>query len=450
MIDAHAAGIEADSITAQIDQHRWSGYQILLLILVSLAILLDGFDNQSLGFALPAMLKEWGLSKQMLAPALAAAQVGIMIGAICGGVLGDRWGRKKALIISVLLFGAATLGIAFVHGVASLTILRLLAGIGLGSAFPNVAALASEFTPARRGSLAVVISIVCVPLGGALGGLLAAKILPLLGWRVLFTVAGILPLLLAAILAVALPESIRFLLLRGDQDEQVRRILRRMGIANIPTPQPQSSGPQPAPVQNGAIILSPAYRNDTLWLWISFFFCLTAVYTAFGWLPTLLTESGLSVATASQGLAVFNFGGVATALAGGWLIGRFGSRRTMICMAVGAVLSAIAVALFAPNLTSHTVLFVLLAVEGGFVNGVQTTLYALAAYIYPTKVRSTGVGSATGVGRLGAIGSSLLGAIVIGIGGVAGFHSAIASTMLIVLVALVMIKRHRPATASQV
>lgn len=299
------------------EDRAWSLSQKLLLALVSLAVLLDGFDNQALGFALPSLMKDWGVPKSALGGALAAAQFGMLIGAISGGMVGDRMGRKLALVSSVVLFGVATLMIGFAGSPAQLGALRFIAGLGLGAAFPNVAALATEFTPARHRSLAVIISIVCVPLGGVVGGMAASVVLPLMGWQALFVLAGGCTLALAAVLALVLPESVTFLLCSGASEARISSSLRRMGLGEgamtgMPSIEPAKEASLPL-----SAVLAPAWRKDTLLVWMSFFFSLMAVYSAFNWLPTLLSESGLSVAQAAQGLAAFNMGGVVAALMGG-------------------------------------------------------------------------------------------------------------------------------------
>ena len=425
-----------------IDDHAWSTSQKVLLGVVSLAILLDGFDNQALGFALPSLMKDWGVPKSALAGALAAAQLGMLIGAIGGGVLGDRKGRKLALIVSVVIFGAATLLISFAGSPVQLAVLRLIAGLGLGAAFPNAAALVTEFTPARHRSLAVVISIVCVPLGGALGGMGASVILPALGWQALFLLAGGCTLALAVVLALSIPESVAFLVCRGASEATIRRSLRRMGLDEPSAARvrsvPQSDDP-PLPL---TAVVAPKWRRDSLLLWSAFFFALISVYAAFNWLPTLLTESGLDVAQSARGLAAFNMGGVVVALMAGTAIGRFGSRLVMITMALVALGAAAVLAMLPPASVSLSAMYLLIAVEGGCVNGVQTSLYALASSIYPAPMRARGVGMATGVGRLGAIASAFFGAAVAGAWGLAGFHWAIAVAMSLVTGSLFLISRH--------
>ncbi|MBS0612265.1 MAG: MFS transporter [Proteobacteria bacterium] len=414
-------------VAALIDAAPWNLRQKLLLVAVGCAILLDGFDNQSLGLAAPAIIHEWGVSKETLAPILAVGQVGMMIGTAFGGLAGDRLGRKVALLSSVLIFALATALMSIVGSVQVLGVLRLAAGFGLGGALPNAAALVAEYTPARSRSFAVTATIVCVPLGGVLGGLIAATLLPVYGWRTLFAVAGLAPLLLAAILGLTLPESARFLLVRGADAGRVRRMLERDADHR----------------GHFLELLVPARRHDTLALWMAFAFCLLAIYAAFSWLPTMLAESGYGLSASSTGLMTFNLGGVIAALAGGWLIGRMGSKPPMLAMAaVGAAVGGAMFFWHPPAGTPVSAVLLPLALLGGCVNGVQTTLYALAAHLYPVSIRSTGVGAASSVGRIGAISSAVVGAAMLTALGPAGFYVLMTAAMLVTAAALLVLRQH--------
>ena len=441
-VSAPGAALGID-IAAFIDAAPWSLRQKLLLVAVGCCILLDGFDNQSLGLAAPAIIHDWHVSKEALAPILAIGQVGMMIGTALGGLAGDRVGRKMALLSSVLVFALATALMAVVGSVPALGALRRAAGLGLGGALPNAAALVAEYTPLRSRSFAVTATIVCVPLGGVFGGLIAAELLPLYGWRTLFAVAGLAPLLLCLVLAFALPESARFLLVRGAAHEHVRRMLARVGLslpADAALREPERDTDRGGHFRE---LLVPARRHDTLALWVAFAFCLVAIYGAFSWLPTMLAEVGYGLSASSRGLMAFNLGGVVAALAGGWLIGRLGSRPPMVAMALAG--AAIGGALYfwhpAAGASIGTVL-VSLALLGGCVNGVQTTMYALAAHLYPVSIRSTGVGAASSVGRIGAISSSFIGAALLSTLGPAGFYVLMTVAMLVTAGALLAIRGH--------
>src|SRR5215813_6231208 len=183
-----------------LDEGNWTGYQKLLIFGTALTIILDGVDNQLLGNAVPLLMKEWSLARGAFSTVLALSPFGMMIGGAVGGILGDRIGRRTALLLSVISFAVLTLAISTVNGLMMLGTLRFLAGLGLGGAMPNAAALSSEYVPRRQRPFAVTLTIVCIPLGGSLAGFVGAQVLPHFGWRGLFLVGGILPLVIAAVL----------------------------------------------------------------------------------------------------------------------------------------------------------------------------------------------------------------------------------------------------------
>ncbi|HXW05248.1 MAG TPA: MFS transporter [Vicinamibacterales bacterium] len=428
-----------------LDEGRWSRPQKFFVFLTALAIVFDGVDNQLLGAALPALMREWSLGRGAFAPALASGMIGMMIGGAIAGVVGDRVGRRLALIGSVLVFGVLTLAAAFVDSVAALGVLRFLAGLGLGGAMPNAAALASEFVPWRHRPFAVTLTIVCVPLGGTLAALLAGQVLPVLGWRMLFMVGGLLPLALAVLLWTALPESPRYLVRDRARWPELHRLLRRIGHpapehAEFADPAERSAARASLPA-----LFTPDLRGDTLALWGAFFSCLLAVYTAFNWVPAMMTGAGLDLSVASNGLAAFNLGGVAGAILGGLVIARIGSRPTMLAMTAGAIAGCVGLASMSITAgAAHLPIIVMLGLTGGLINAVQTTMYALATHVYPTSVRATGVGTAVAVGRSGGVLSTYTGAWALEAGGSSAFFGSIAAAMAIVFACLASIVRHVP------
>ena len=217
------------NVTALLDDSAWSTYQKLVTALAAIAIIFDGFDIQILGFAIPSLMREWQVPRSEFGPVLALGLAGMALGGALAGYCGDRFGRRAALIGCVVVFGLATIATAFVHGFFGLSLLRLITGMGTGGALPNVSALTAEFAPLRRRATAVKLTILCVPLGGMLGGVLAASVLPRFGWRGLYAIGGGLPLLLAIVLWTALPESPRFLARQPAQWSRLVRLLGRMG-----------------------------------------------------------------------------------------------------------------------------------------------------------------------------------------------------------------------------
>ena len=427
-----------------LDDGRWTPYQQRLVFLTALAIIFDGADNQLLGTAVPALMREWQLARAAFAPVLALGFLGMMIGGAAAGVAGDRIGRKTALVGSVLLFGAATAAAGAVSGIPGLAFTRFFAGVGLGGALPNAAALAAEFVPRRHRALAVTLTIVCVPLGGTLAGLLALRVLPTLGWRTLFVIGGVIPIAAAVLLLASLAESPRYLLTRPSRRGELLALLRRMGHAivdRVPFAQDAPSG-----VKAGVgALLTPDRRTDTIALWFAFFSCLLAVYLGFNWIPSMLTGAGLSPQTGSTGITMFNLGGVAGAIAGALAFARAGSRATMLVLAAGAVLGAAGLAALRIDASTSTfALIVMLCLTGCFINAVQTTMYALAAQMYPTEIRATGVGTAAALGRSGAIVSTYAGAFALDAGGPRAFFLAVAAAMIAAGLALAVIRRHIP------
>lgn len=429
-----------------IDEGRWTRYQRWLVALVAMTIVFDGVDNQLLGIVIPTVMKEWGVARSAFAPVVSLGYLGMMIGGLAAGLAGDRLGRRTALLGSMVAFGVMTLAAALVHSPTSLGLLRLVAGIGLGGAMPNAAALAAEYVPLRQRPIAVTVTIVCVPLGATVAGLLGIRLLPELGWRMLFVLGGIVPLAAAFALRGVLPESPRFLARHPSRWQELYDVMPKMGHA-IPagTPFVDSSSRTVAKVSVGAL-WTPEWRRDTLALWGAFFFCLFSVYLGFSWLTSLLTGAGFDAATANTGITAFNLGGVAGALLGGLAITRFGSRTSMLAMTAIAIGGAAALSAMTISPASGVLRIVgMLALTGGMINGVQTTMYALAAHVYPSTVRATGVGTAVAIGRFGAILTGYGGSWAIDYHGTTSFFGLIAITMTVTFLALASVHRHVPA-----
>jgi len=431
-----------------LDRGNWTAYQRTLVLLTALTIVFDGIDNQLIGVAVPTLMREWDVPRSAFAPVISAGYFGMMIGGALAGMAGDRFGRRVALFGSTALFGVMTLVVAAVDDVHILAAVRFVTGIGLGGAMPNAAALAAEYVPSRQRPLAVTIAIVCVPLGATLAGLVAIPLLPLFGWRTLFLIGGVLPLAAVVLLVRVLPESPRFLARHPERWRELTATLSRMGH-DVPADATFADRQDAAAGARASIatLFQAAFLRDTVALWGAFFSCLLAVYLGFSWVPSLLAGAGFSSSLASTGITAFNLGGVAGALTGGYFIARVGSRRSMLVMAALATIFA-AVMSRMPLSPGADVLpiLVMLTATGAMINGVQTTMYALAAHVYPAAIRATGVGSAVSFGRIGAVLTGFVGAWALEEGGSAMFFGVIAVAMAVCWVALAAVGRHvRPA-----
>jgi AAHS family 4-hydroxybenzoate transporter-like MFS transporter len=436
-----------------IDEGTWSTYQKLLVFGTAATIIVDGLDNQLLPNAVPALIREWGLQRADFTLALAVGPFGMMVGGLIGGLAGDRFGRRPTLIGCVALFGALTCMMALVGSIEALSVLRLLAGIGLGGAMPNAATLAAEYVPTRRRAFAVTATIVCIPLGGALAGELAALVIPTSGWRALFIIGGILALVIGLVLWKLIPESPKFLARHPERWPELTRLLRRSGH-DIPVDAtfsvPREGDVSPMFSDKIANLFRGGLARDTTALWVAFFFGLMANYVIVLLLPALLTSAsiGFSQAAASRALAMSNYGGVAGALLGAMVLQRLGSRVAMLAMAAGAVLCAGILAGLPLDPTNTVGLMAMLLLTGGLINGVQTTMYALAAHVYPTAIRSTGVGTAVAVGLMGTVAAALAASAAIDRGGPPAYFALWSILMLLVLVALACVRRHVPGTVA--
>jgi AAHS family 4-hydroxybenzoate transporter-like MFS transporter len=432
-------------LASVLDEGRWSLYQKLLVAGTALAIVLDGMDNQLLGNVIPALMKEWSLPRAAFTAVLAFGPLGMMVGGAVGGMLGDRLGRRTALLSSVLAFAVPTLAIAAVDGLKVLGVLRFLAGLGLGGAMPNAAALASEYVPRRQRPFAVTLTIVCIPLGGTLAALLAREVLPHYGWRALFVAGGLIPLVIAIVLFTLLPESPQYLATRRKRWPELVGLLRRLGHdVNADATFINSTAAVHTVTSRASLreLFAPALRRDTLGLFGAFFFCLLANYVGFNWIVAMLIGAGFAQADASNALAAFNFGGVAGAVLGALVIQRLGSRVTLLGMSALAIASALAMAAMPLHPPMTPTLIAMFALTGGLLNAVQTTMYALAAYVYPTEIRGTGVGTAVAVGRIGNVVASYVGAFALDTGGAPALFTSWALSMAFVLGSLALVRRH--------
>jgi MFS transporter, AAHS family, 4-hydroxybenzoate transporter len=431
-----------------LDEGAWGNRQKFFVLLTAITIVFDGIDNQLLGITVPAMMRDWSLTRSAFAPVLASGMVGMMVGGALAGLVGDRLGRRIALIGSVMIFGALTAAVALVDNVWALGTLRLLAGLGLGGAMPNAAALASEYVPRRHRPFAITLTIVCVPLGGMLAALVSGYVMPAFGWRALFAGGGLLSIVVGVILLALLPESPRFLARRPERWPELATILGQIGHPVPAGATFADSGEQQLATVSVSALVTPDYRRDTAALWAAMFFCMLAVYTAFNWVPSMLAGAGLA-ATAANGLAAFNMGGVAGAICGGLIIARIGSRPTMLGLSAIAVVGALVLAFMAivPGAAAVPIV-IMLGITGAAINATQTTLYALAAHVYPTTIRATGVGTAVAFGRLGGVLSTYAGAWALEAGGSHAFFTLMAAAMLVVVVALGLVGRHVPRPAA--
>lgn len=418
-----------------IDDRPLGRFQVALVLMGFLVIVSDGLDVVVVGFVAPQLRVEWGVTAQALGFVLSAALLAQVLGAAVSGPLADRFGRRTVVLASVFWFGAWTLAGALSPDAVTLMALRFVAGLGLGAALPNTITLVAEYMPRRMQSFLINLATCGFTVGAAVGGFLAAWIIPSFGWRGVLVFGGVLPLAVFAVLLVWLPESVNFLLGRHTQQDRARQLVRRLGVhvpgdavLRLPTDDEVPAGPV-------RTLLLPRYRFGTVALWLSYFLVLFAIYLLSSWLPTLIKEGGsYTVSEAAVVAATFQVGGPVGTLVIGWLMDRVGKTTVL----AGALLAGAAAMLAITRLeASFAVLCVAAAAIGFCLNGSAVGMNALAAAFYPTTARATGVSWMTGFGRAGATISAFAGASLLTAGWAASsVFGVLAVPVLVCMVAM--------------
>ncbi|MFC2254659.1 MFS transporter [Labrys portucalensis] len=391
-----------------IDNNPFGPFQWAVVALCALLLIVDGYDVFVAGTVLPTLIAEWGLSKPQAGVLQAWALFGMMFGALVLGPLADRIGRKRGIAISFLLFTIATLATGFATSPDQFKIFRFIAGLGCGGLMPNAVALMNEYAPKRLRGTMVALMFSGYSVGGMVAAGLGIGLIPHHGWKPMFFVAAV-PLLLLPFILWKLPESLGFLIRQGEQ-QKARAIYARI----LPSAKLESGDTLVFTESKGtsASILE-LFRHQralrTLMLWIAFFCCLLLVYLLSSWLPKVLQEAGYAEKASLLSLFSLNFGGMAGAVAGGWLGDRFGLPKVVIGFFAAAAAS---IALIGSNPPAG-LLFLMVFIAGACTIGTQILLYASVAQLYNLSIRSTGLGWASGVGRIGAIVGPTLGGMLL-------------------------------------
>jgi AAHS family 4-hydroxybenzoate transporter-like MFS transporter len=394
---------------AALETQQFGGLQLKVAILCGLTQAFDGYDLNAIGMAAPAVAHAWHVPPAAFASAFVMSSVGIMVGALSAGPAGDRLGRKPVIIAGLLFIGVFSLLSAFATSLPMLTALRFFTGIGIGALMPATVALASDYAPERLRAVLIMLVFVGNPIGGFLGGQLVAALLPMFGWTVIFIVGGVLPLALIPVQLFWLPESPRFLLARGRVSPRQQTLFRTLNIETAGRRHEvdvATGNPVAGLFRNG---LAPT----TLLVWLLFFANLLSMFLIGYWLPTVLNLSGFTPAGAVFAASMQSAGGIIGTLMLGGLSLRFGASRVIaISLATGVVMIAAVGLLNLPYLLLLAAIFCM----GSCTVGSQTAANGMTAALYPARVRTTGMGWALGIGRLGGISGPALGGLLLGLG----------------------------------
>jgi AAHS family 4-hydroxybenzoate transporter-like MFS transporter len=388
------------NIADTVDNSRVGGFQIGIFALCAACLIMDGFDVQVIGVVAPEVRGEFGLSPGQMGAITTAGLVGILAGAFLFSMLGDRIGRRPVLIAATLYFSALTLATGFVTSLEQFVALRFLGGIGLGGIMPNLVALVGEYSPKRSRVFITMLIQNGFNIGAMLVGFAGLYLIPNFGWRSVFYVGGAVPLVIGLFMYVSLPESLQFLALQRKRDGRLGKWLMRVDPTVTVTPATEFIvREKPSRGVSVAQLFKSGRASGTSILWTINFMNLVILYFLSQWLPIVFRDAGMSQANAIWVATTLQGGGVVGTLALGWLISKFGYIRVLTTsFGIGCV----AVALIGQPL-ALAILFPVVFIAGFCVVGGQGGLNSLAAAFYPTDMRSTGIGSALGVGRLGAI-----------------------------------------------
>ncbi|WP_433640064.1 3-hydroxybenzoate transporter MhbT [Kluyvera georgiana] len=396
-------------LQALIDAAPIGAMQWRVIICCFLVVMMDGFDTAAIGFIAPAIREHWQLSAADLAPLFGAGLLGLTAGALLCGPLSDKLGRKRVIEWCVALFGLFSLLSAFSPNLEMLIVLRFLTGLGLGGAMPNTITMTSEYLPSRRRGALVTLMFCGFTLGSALGGIVSAQLVAVIGWHGILVLGGVLPLALFFGLLVALPESPHWLVRRQRPQAQISRTISAMTGERYENTEFWLD--EPAATQKGSIsqLFAGRQLTITLMLWVVFFMSLLIIYLLSSWMPTLLNHHGIDLQHASWVTAAFQVGGTLGALLLGVLMDKF---NPFWVLAVSYALGAVCIVMI--GLSENGLWLMALAIFGTGIgiSGSQVGLNALTATLYPTQSRATGVSWSNAIGRCGAIVGSVSGGMM--------------------------------------
>ncbi|SAK85672.1 major facilitator transporter [Caballeronia pedi] len=411
----HAQSVAPQGIA---DEAKTSPLQVLTLVLCFLVVAADGFDVASVGYVAPLLKSAWSLTPAQLGPIFGAGLFGLTVGSFLFGPLADRIGRKRVIVISLILFGLGSLACAYAPSAGWLVALRFLTGAGLGGAMPNSITLSSEFSPPRGRAMRVTLMFCGFTLGLAGGGAVASLLLPTFGWQGVFVFGGVFPLLLAPVIWLWLPESIRFMAGKPRYAKEARRTIERLtGDANTPIDSlaPEDARREDAQQSVIGTLFSTRYRTGTLLLWIAFFCTLWVYYQVSSWLPTVITSAGIDASHAARVGAMLPLGGTLGSLVNARLMDRM---NPFFVLSGSYAIAAVSIALIGVAIGEPFLVYVTVFMAGFGLSGAQTGANVLVAGFYTTAARATGVSWALGVGRIGSIIGSMTGGVLL-----ATFHS---------------------------
>ncbi len=408
------AGAAEIQVSRLLDERGLSAFQMRVMVWSILIALIDGYDIGAIAFAAPHLVASWHIPRSTLGPVLSASNIGVLFGSAMFGWIGDRYGRKAALIGANLLFGVLTFAAAYSTDLTQLFWLRFVAGFGIGGVIPNVVAINAESAPRRLRATLAIIAVGFVPMGGAFAGFVSATLVAHYGWPILFQIGGVFPIVIALAAVGGLPESIKYMALHEKERPRMAALVAALKPdLEVPADarfviEDEQQSPSSNPVylfRNGLWLITPL-------AWLLFALNLMGFFFILSWMPTLLTAAKLPPATAALAASSFQVGGTVGALTLCWWL----QRHRFLAISVMFVLTVPVVASIGyAGLTSKAALLTATFFSGFLVLGIQSGINVVGAMLYPTSLRANGSGWELGIGRFGSIVGPLLGAFFVGV-----------------------------------
>jgi len=400
-----------NDIRMLLEHGKITALQVRVFLVCVAMNMLDGMDVLVIAYAAPALAADWSVSPETLGTIFSAGLLGMTAGAMFLAPFADRIGRRNMIMICVIIMGSGILLTAYVQSEGQLIFLRFASGLGIGSMLATAATMGAEYAPDRNRNFIVSLILSGYPIGAVLSGIAAASIIPEYGWRTMFLVAGSATLVTLPLVWLILPESLDFLIKTRPAGAlaKANHILKKMGYEGVSELPPPPEEIKPASVSE---LFKHGRKMPTIWLWIAFFTSFATLYFLTSWIPKLASSTGISMRLAIYAGTVFNLGAFFGIITQGYLSLKFGLRRVISIYLLG---TAVVMCIFGFVSESWVILLLFgligCGVQGGFVG-----FYSVAARLYPTEIRNTGIGWGIGAGRTGAIVGPKVGGTLIGMG----------------------------------
>ncbi|WP_132568677.1 MFS transporter [Rhizobium sullae] len=399
----------ASDVDGPLDMAKPGGLMILVWILCGLVFFLDGYDLTVITFIAPELVKEFGFDKSALGPVFVSSLVGFALAGPLLGLVGDRYGRKLTIVGSCLAFGLGTLAMLWATTISQMILCRFVIGVGLGGAMPTAAAMVAEFAPKKSRNRILALAASCVPLGAMAPGVMTAVLVPTYGWHILAIIGGVGPIILAAVLLLTMPESVKYLANNPKKHGELKSLLKRLDASPDWVPRLENQLTEKSDGRSVGRLFDGGKGPMTLMLWLAFFSTGMALFLIISWLPLVLQSLNYSIQEAGKFSAIFAGAGIL----GGIVIALLVSRVGVLLLPILFVIAIPFLLAFSWYDLPQAGIVLCVLIPGMSVGALQVGCSTIAGLFYPTRVRAAGIGWGLGAGRLGSIVGPMIGSAIL-------------------------------------